>query len=248
MKNLIQSLFSFFGYRLVKENYLSSLIHKNRVGADYIYLLLQKRYNTEKDLIFFDIGANIGQTTERMKKYFPESIVYSFEPISDTFEQLVKNTGQLKNVKTFQVALGSEEGSIEVFHRRDSEWNSLLPQLNETAQKEGADSETIQVTTLDKFVSENQITKIHFLKSDTEGFELEVIEGGRITLQNGVVDYFLVEVGTRKDDIQHVNWKEVVEKMEELDFSFAGFYDTSFSETLHINYSNALFVKKGFKF
>ncbi len=243
MKKNIQNLFGKLGYKLVKKNYFNNLIHINRAKTDEAYLLLKKKYKERDDLLFFDIGANVGQTAVKIKEYFPDSTIYCFEPILDTYNQLINNIKGLENIHPFQHAFGSKKTTLEVFHRKDSEWNSLLPVINEFAKREGADSELIQVTTLDEFIARNNIYNIDFLKSDTEGFELEVLEGGKESFQKGIIDMVYVEVGFFLDDKQHVHWKEIVQKMEEFHFSFIGFFEASYTKDLHITYANALFVK-----
>lgn len=243
MKRITQNIFIGLGYKLVEKNYFNHLIHINKAKTDACYLLLKKKFAEKADLVFFDIGANVGQTTNKIKEYFPDSAIYCFEPISDTYKQLVENIRGFKDVHSFQNALGSESGRVEIFHRKDSEWNSLLPLLNKSAKKEGGKSEFIQVDTLDEFINNHNIAHIDFLKTDTEGFELEVLNGGKESFQSGIIDMVYVEVGFSLDDNQHVHWKEVVQKMEEYHFSFVGFFESSYTKDLHIMYANALFVK-----
>ncbi len=68
--------------------------------------------------------------------------------------------------------MGSQIEEIEAFHRKNSERNSLLPDLNEAVQKDGATSEIILINTVDNFITENKIEKSHLFKSHIEVFEL----------------------------------------------------------------------------
>ena len=51
----------------------------------------------------------------------------------------------------------------------------------------------IQLTTIDQVVNDNSIKSIFILKIDTEGSEIEVIEGARKSLRTGIVKNIQVE-------------------------------------------------------
>ena len=54
----------------------------------------------------FDLGANIGIETIRMKKMFPNSKIISVELEKENFKLLQKNTKALKNVETIKKPFG----------------------------------------------------------------------------------------------------------------------------------------------
>lgn len=58
--------------------------------------------------VIFDIGANVGGFTYRLSERFPESTIYAFEPVKETFELLKENTKNLKNVKVFNFGFSDE--------------------------------------------------------------------------------------------------------------------------------------------
>ena len=39
----------------------------------------------------FDIGANVGQFAQEIRAELPEAMIYSFEPVKTTYENLIKN-------------------------------------------------------------------------------------------------------------------------------------------------------------
>lgn len=67
-------------------------------AKDFAFWLLDQRktrgYHLMNDLRFwtrdrsvdviFDVGANVGQTVDRFRKYFPSARIEAFEPVSDT--------------------------------------------------------------------------------------------------------------------------------------------------------------------
>jgi trans-aconitate methyltransferase len=89
-------------------------------AKDFAFWLLDQRktrgYHLMNDLRFwtrdrsvdviFDVGANVGQTVDRLREYFPSARIEAFEPVSDIFETLQDNTTGLSNVHCHPFALG----------------------------------------------------------------------------------------------------------------------------------------------
>jgi FkbM family methyltransferase len=232
------------GYRFIKVDFYNNLININTVADLDFHYLLRNRIKKNENICCLDIGANVGQTAKKIKGYFPNATIYCFEPIKDTYEQLVENTNGYSNIFTKNLAMGATIGEIEVFHREHSEWNSLVENLNETAKLTGATSEIIKVNTLDNFVKENHLEKIDILKSDTEGFEMEVLKGADYCLSNQLIDFLYVEVGFSKEDKQHTYWTDVIQIMEYYGYSFSGLFEKCYVPDMRIHYANALFSSK----
>src|SRR4029077_11332413 len=80
--------------------------------------------------IFFDVGANVGQTAEEALKQFPQAKVYSFEPHPVTFARLSKRVRDPR-VESFPLALSDGEGQVAFFEYAitggGTHINSLVP-------------------------------------------------------------------------------------------------------------------------
>ena len=172
-------------------------------------------------MIIFDIGANRGQSVRFFKSLYPSSKIYAFEPSESSFEKLrsfVANT-QYSGVFLFRVAFGNSqregifhesdlsETSSFVLPNQDSKYlkkkNLILLQKNENSYN----SIPIQITTLDDFVSKNEINFIDIVKIDVEGFELEVIQGASNTLEQGVVQ--ILQIENQDNDMHRSNLYEI---------------------------------------
>ena len=89
------------------------------------------------------------------------------------------------------LALGSEVGSVELFIGLGESTSSLhRSDASETGQ-----SETVQITTVDRICAEQQIGTIDLLKIDTEGHEMDVLAGASKTLRDDRILAIQIEFG-----------------------------------------------------
>lgn len=67
--------------------------------------ILQKwgKYSTkhQKDIVIFDVGANIGQYASMIHAHIPQKHIFSFEPSTHTFEQLRHNTAHIAHMQYY---------------------------------------------------------------------------------------------------------------------------------------------------
>lgn len=128
--------------------------------------------------MIFDVGANDGRTVETLQRYLPSPRIYAFEPVSATFRELEARTARFPNVSVYPYAMGDAPGSAEIHLRDRATHHSLIP-----AQDGGGRTETVAVRTIDDVMRELGVDFVHFLKIDTEGFELQVLRGADAALR-----------------------------------------------------------------
>jgi len=172
----------------------------------------------------FDVGANIGQSAIEYASLFPNSRIYSFEPIAKSYSKLIVNTQKFDNVSCFKVAMSSKESDgIMVSHGASTD-NYLLdasPDLSETKRKR---IEHVKMTTIDLFCEEHSIDHINFLKIDTEGHDLEVVIGSSGMIREGNIDFINTEVGMNLSNKKHVNFIDMISYMSQNNFYLFGVY------------------------
>jgi FkbM family methyltransferase len=130
-----------------------------------------------------DIGANVGQFAGDVSRLMPQARLYSFEPLPDCYQELVRSGAGRAHFTAFNVALGEAPGEV-VMHRNEySPSSSILPMadLHKNNFTFAVDSkpETIRVARLDDFASELELEQPLLIKVDVQGFEDKVIRGGR---------------------------------------------------------------------
>ncbi|MDH4240186.1 MAG: FkbM family methyltransferase [Phycisphaerae bacterium] len=129
-----------------------------------------------------DIGANKGQFVWQISKLLPDARYYSFEPLKDCYEQLLKRMRHFSNFRAFPFALGDKSGKTQIHHNDFSPSSSLLSmeELHKEAfpYTKNVRIEEIEIRRLDEIIQELDIEDNLLIKIDVQGFEDKVILGG----------------------------------------------------------------------
>lgn len=130
----------------------------------------------------FDIGANIGWYSNHLSKKLPTAKIYSFEPIPETFAQVKRNTelNQAKNITLNNVALSDKIQTLTFYYSPTITGASSSVNITENDSMVKLECQT---NTIDKFVKENNISALDFIKCDVEGAEFMVYKGGAETIE-----------------------------------------------------------------
>lgn len=138
-----------------------------------------------------DVGANIGYFGQLVRSFGYEGWLCSFEPVEETFRVLNDTAGKDVRWRVFNFALGSREETRTIGVAENSVLSSFLePSDYQVAELGGMSDITtkqvVPVHTLDSVLDEC-IEGIGdpriFLKVDTQGWDLEVLNGGLQTLE-----------------------------------------------------------------
>lgn len=239
MPKFLEKALSALGYRYYKIDY-------QPFGLDHAFDIRRFLGPTREVKVIFDIGANEGQSAVHYLEVFPHAEIYSFEPVNDTYRKLVDRVREWECVRPFRLALGDTNGQVSIRLSDLSVRNSL----RNYADFAGAISvERIQVRTLDSFVAEHHINRLDLLKTDTEGFDLEVLRGGEKTLKEGTIGFILCEVTFSKGDKAHTSFFDVAEYIRHFGFEFVDLYDHDYvafaPRRPPLAYCNALFYRTG---
>ena len=184
------------------------------------FTALKRKYKMDiKGIIH--VGGHYG---EEISEYVQNGIqdIIIFEPISENFDILSERVQDLNaNIAGYQVALGSERGEFTMYVSDNEKQSSSLlkPKVHLTHHPhvKFPSKETVEVHLLDDYDCDT----CNFINMDVQGFELEVLKGGKKTLEH--VDYVYCEVN--RDEVYENN--AFVEELDE----FLGEYEMKRVET-----------------
>jgi len=159
-------------------------------GSFQKHICENKYFSLPKDAVVFDIGANCGIMTLQFAKRAPSGKVYAFEPTRYAFSRLKKNlelNQQLaERIVTVQSFVGSQTTDKSGIEKAYASWKvgGKTQQIKHSVHGGTVKSaEGIPEITLDDFCSQQKISRLDFIKIDTDGFELQVLKGAEKTIQ-----------------------------------------------------------------
>ena len=201
---------------------------------DMLFLLHALR----TDETFIDVGANIGAFTILASKVVKTKSI-SFEPLPETVDRL-KDQIQINRINDFvsvrNKGVGDKVGALFFTNNNDT--------INKVSLAGGVDNTTkVEVTTLDEELDKD---KKYFFKIDVEGFEYNVIEGGKNILSSQNTIAIIIELNGSGEEFGHSN-QDIHKKIISLNFTPVAY--EPLSRSLHIldsynkNGGNTIYVK-----
>jgi len=149
---------------------------------DYYESALLNRWSplVRDPAFILDVGANLGNHTMFWSRFFPGAGIISMEPLPENYECLIRNIAdnRLSSVRALRVAAGEKPGHVCI--------DSFDPEnLGSTSFRYSDDQETItaEIRTLDSVREEFRLSGIGLVKIDTEGFELSILKGMPVILE-----------------------------------------------------------------
>ena len=223
LKLLIKNFLKLFGYKFekIKNSY-------NLLSED----ILRNIFDKKQDLVIFDIGAHIGESSKKYNQLFDNAKIYSFEPSPESYKVL-KNLN-IKNLKIYNFGFSNKK-SIEKFSVNiKSATNSLLSfskianktwEINSLNNLKRIDC---KFDTVDNFCSEEKINLIDFMKIDVQGAEYLVLEGAHDTLLNKKIKLIQLEViiGYTYENQKSIGF--YINLLESYGYRFINFSDSVF--------------------
>ena len=152
---------------------------------------------TAEPRVWMDVGTNIGEWTEeavlQASRLGIRLDVHAFEPVDGTRELARRRLGKFENVALHALALSSTDGeSIVHVSEVGAGTNSLVREPGRELS-----SQRTLLATLDGFLEQRGIERVQFVKCDTEGHDLAVLQGAAKSLSRGAIDVFQFEYNHR---------------------------------------------------
>jgi len=153
---------------------------------------LLKKNIKKREIVYVDIGTNVGNYVEFVNKIFKIKTLYCFEPQID----LIKNLEEITYVKKkfiYPFALSNVE-KIKNFYQYDiASQSSFHKQVNNyNSLQKVRKIHKIKTSTFDKVF--NKDLKIDFCKVDAQGEDYNILKGMEKNLKKGNIKILKVEV------------------------------------------------------
>ena len=173
---------------------------------------LLKFFFKSRNITIVDVGANKGQSIMRYKKIFPESKIFSFEPDPKIFKELNMNVKKYRNINLYNFALG-DKNSIKKFYfnKNSSDTSSIVPFNSKSFSIKSNFHPKIKYKPKDIIIKNivvkkgdfvlRKLKKIHFLKTETQGFEYNVLKG----FKNSFKNIIMIKLSVILDDVYNLD-------------------------------------------
>jgi len=195
----------------------------------------------DKINVIFDVGCR--SDTEFI--HFTGEVHY-FDPVNDFIEQLKKQNNINKSSYFNNFGLGHEESELYYYPK----YQSFYDRVNSCHVSDDANKIVLKIKKAADYIRDNNIKSIDFLKIDTEGYELNVLQGFEDTLENVKIVQFEYG-GTYLDNNRKLI--DVIRYLEEkgfYKFSYLTSYGTELIKDFndHYQYCNIVCINKNSEF
>jgi FkbM family methyltransferase len=124
--------------------------------------------------VILDVGANIGLFASHAARLNAHKKIFCFEPLAYNARMIPLNC---PSATVCCACVGAQRGKVKLRVDRQEIMATSIPTVWPTEERE------FDVIPLDEYCRDNRIADVAFLKVDTEGMELDVLEGGREILE-----------------------------------------------------------------
>src|SRR2546426_163647 len=167
--------------RFWKHHLIPSGIFQRR-NLDLAFRILNALRTTFSRIRVIDVGASVGMNSLHYSTKADE--VVAFEPQKRVFQILTKNIKEngVDNIRAYPIALGEKQSRAKLVHFNP--WHDGENYLEHTGEEivgDDFEKELVRMATLDSF--SEKFGAVHFVKIDVEGYELNVLRGGRRLLR-----------------------------------------------------------------
>lgn len=236
---LVQSALHRFGYHLRK---LDKGVDLRDAFNEQARLL-----KASQPTVIFDIGAADGRTCVQYHELFREATIYALEPFNVHLEKLRKLAQRLPNIKVFDVAASSSNGTATFYCTSGEYSNSLcIPNENTGSQfdKHLKVKEVIQVRTrtIESICQENSIDQIDILKMDIQGAELEALRGTESLLNEKRIRLIYAEVSFMPIYTNGVLFYQLSDYLARFGYEIFNIYDIKHNQKGRLAWSDAIFL------
>jgi FkbM family methyltransferase len=130
------------------------------------------------NMVFIDVGANLGEYTLFAAKRVNKGKVISFEPLPKMLENLKENIklNQFENIQVLNYGLSDKENTLPIHEIEDAHegLSTFFP-----GTLKSRNSSMVSLKVLDSQFESFEVDRIDFIKIDIEGGELFALQGSK---------------------------------------------------------------------
>ena len=156
-------------------------------GISKLISRIAKKLDNQKDGgWFFDVGANVGLYSWEVRKVCPLRKILAFEPDPKNFKllEITQKEANLQNLKICNTALSNQVGYVSFYQDTLTSATGCVAGNDEPWIEQylngSANEIRVKTKTLDSVALKDKTPSL--IKIDVEGHEVEVLQGGRNTL------------------------------------------------------------------
>lgn len=207
-----------------------------------------RRLSNGQVAVVIDVGAHVGRNALEYAREFPEARIVCLEPSPTSFAQLCANVSAQSRIVPLNLALGARNENATIHLHAGSDQNSLLEDSPSAAAFVGRDFFTpvgmsaVEVNTFDEVCRQQSIEFVDFMKVDTQGYELRVLQGARSCLASKRVRSLLLEVNFVPLYEEQPTFGQLAGLLESFDYGLVGFYNHVYHDNRYLMWCDALFT------
>ena len=173
--------------------------------------------NLKQEIVIFDIGCYQGNFSRSLKKEIKKKAkFFLFDPnpnlkiVDFKYHKLAFSNDRKVKKYYLNNFFPSSGGALNTIHMKDQLWNFTRKLVTGNLKKQW-NSFDVNTDTIDNYCKDNDIDCIDILKIDTEGSEIEVLEGAKNMLNKTSI--VLIEVLDEKKNFEE-KYKKITDVLE----------------------------------
>lgn len=173
--------------------------------------------------VVIDAGGFCGdQTVAYANKVGINGKVIAFEPFPEAFQCLEHNMKESPQVICENMALGNRNGFVKPIALNENFGMAIVEDLSNDIENVGE----INIAKLDSYIETfpYEFTQLDFLKIDTEGFEIDVLQGAKQTIEKFKPVMF-IEVNEHTLKAKGYTKNDLLQTIHDLGYTYRNVYE-----------------------
>ncbi len=212
--NILDNKIKFFIPNEIVNWRVSSFFSKEPETLEWI-----DNFENKENLIFWDIGANIGLYSIYNAIKNKKSTTIAFEPSSSNLRVLTRNISinNLENdIKVFPIPLSNKENYFQIMNEGSFVEGGALNSFGERYDFDGKEFNpkmkyNIFGTSINSLIKNKILTIPDYIKIDVDGIEHLILEGGDMILNDKKIKSLSIEIN-ENFEIQYNNILKIMNK------------------------------------